>query len=57
MHSTTLSENQTAYKHKHPLPAVKHSGEGLMIWDCFGPRRHAVIESTTNSSVYQSILV
>jgi len=49
----------TAYQHKHLTPTVKHGGGGLMIWACFaatGPGHLAVIESTMNSSGYQSIL-
>ena len=49
----------TAYQHKHLIPTVKHGGEGLMMWACSaatGPGHLAVIESTMNSSVYQSIL-
>ena len=49
----------TAYQHKHRIPTVKLGGGGLMIWACSaatGSGHLAVIESTTNSSVYQSIL-
>jgi len=49
----------TAYQHKHLKPTVKHGGGGLMIWPCSaatGPGHFVVIESTMNSSVYQSIL-
>ena len=48
----------TAYQHKHLIPAVKHGGGGLIIWACSaatGPGHLAVIESTMNSSGYQSI--
>ena len=49
----------TAYQHKHLIPTVNHGGGGLMVWAYFaatGPGLLAVIESTMNSSVYQSIL-
>ena len=49
----------TTYEHKHVILTVKHSGGGVIIWACFtaaGPRHLALIESTMNSSVYQSIL-
>ena len=49
----------TVYQHKHLIPTVNHSGGGVMIWACFaatGPGPLAVIESTMNASVYQSIL-
>jgi len=49
----------TAYQHIHLVPAVKHGGGGLMIWACSaatGPGHLADIESTMNSSGYQSIL-
>ena len=42
----------TAYQHKHLIPAVKHGGGGLMIWTCVaatGPGHRAVFESTINS--------
>jgi len=54
-----LRKPNTAYQHKHLIPTVKHGGGGLMIWACSaatGPGHLAVIESTMNSSVYQSIL-
>ncbi|MEE6512677.1 hypothetical protein FKM82_019812 [Ascaphus truei] len=59
MHSTTVGKKQTAYQHKHLIPAVKHGGGVVMIWASFaatGPGNLAVIELTMNSSVYQSIL-
>lgn len=59
MDSAMFGENQTVYQHKHPPPAVKHRGGGVMIWACFtatGPGQLVVIEVTTNFSVYQSIL-
>ena len=49
----------TAYQHKHLIPTVKHGGGGLMIWAGSAatvPGHLAVIESTLNSSGYQSIL-
>ena len=48
----------TAYQHKHLIPTVKHGGGGLMFWACSAatePGHLAVIESTMNSSGYQSI--
>jgi len=48
-----------AYHHKLLMPAVKHSGGGLMIQVCFAAKglgHFAVTESNMNSSVYQSIL-
>ncbi|MEE6515924.1 hypothetical protein FKM82_025084 [Ascaphus truei] len=57
MRSTMFGENQT--QHISLIPTVKHGSGGVMIWACFaatGPGNLAVIESTMNSSVYQSIL-
>jgi len=45
-----------SYQHKHLIPTVKHCSGGVMIWGCFAAGHLAVIESTMNSSVYQSIL-
>ena len=56
---TLVPVTNTAYQHKHLLPTVQHGGGGLMIWACSaatGPGHLAVIESTMNSSGYQSIL-
>jgi len=53
------AKTNTAYQHKHLIPTVRHGGGGMMIWACFaaeGPGHLAVIESTMNFSVYQSIV-
>lgn len=47
----------TAFQQKPFIPRVKHGGGRAMIWSWFattGSEHPAVIESTTNSSVYQS---
>jgi len=56
---TSVRKPNTAYQHKHLILTVKHGGGGLMLWACSaatGPGHLAVIESTMNSSVDQSIL-
>lgn len=56
-HSNTFGANQ-AYQNKHLRPTPKHGGGGVMGWVCFAttePGLHAVIELTTNPSVYKSI--
>lgn len=41
----------TAYHHKHLIPAVRHGGRGVMIWACFlatGPGKYAALRQMMN---------
>ena len=58
MHSSTFADKRIISA-QTPHTNCQLRGGGLMIWACFvatGPGHRAVIESTMNSSVYQSIL-
>uniref|UniRef100_A0AAY4CKI0 Uncharacterized protein n=1 Tax=Denticeps clupeoides TaxID=299321 RepID=A0AAY4CKI0_9TELE len=52
---------RTAHHLSNTVPTVRHGGGSIivMVWGCFaasGPGRHAVIDGTLNSTVYQIIL-
>ncbi|KAK3569486.1 hypothetical protein QTP86_031421 [Hemibagrus guttatus] len=52
-------KSNSAFQKKNIIPTVKYGGGIVMVWGCFvasGPGRHAVINGTMNSAVYQKIL-
>lgn len=62
-HNVTFSKNpNTARQHKHFIPAVKHSGEGVVIWAVLQPQDLRALQSliwtplyTTESKVRPSV--
>ena len=52
-------ERRYVWQEKNLLPAVKHGGGSIMVWECFaasGTGKLAHIEGTMNSNDYQKIL-